>query len=443
MIRSVSHLSVLAILSMVCCLSAPPAAAHAAETGELVSLSGETMGTTWHVKLTLPVEQPDSDALRAGIDETLERVNDQMSTWREDSELSRFNRHESDSWFEVSAETATVVAAALELAERTGGAFYPTVGPLVRLWHFGPDPGERDVPDDEVVAAAREQVGYEQIEVRLDPPALRKSQPNAELDLSAIAKGFGVDEVAVWVKQAGASGAMVEIGGEVRTFGTKPDGTDWKIGIEQPTVGRRAVGRVVPLKGKALATSGDYRNFFVADGERFSHAIDPRSGRPVTHELASVSVVADDCMRADGWATALMVLGPEAGVALAEEQGLAASFLIRSEDAFRTESTAAFVAMFGKPEPAGGPSLMGTFLVTAAIFAVAICGLAVGVIFSNRRLRGSCGGMDGLKDDKGNPICQACTRPREECSEFREALAGSAAQAGTESCDADSPQPQC
>ncbi|QDU40403.1 Thiamine biosynthesis lipoprotein ApbE precursor [Maioricimonas rarisocia] len=442
MLRSVSHVSVLIVLFAVCGLPWAPAAARAAGSDELVSLSGETMGTTWHVKVTSPADGPDSDTLLAGIGETLERVNDQMSTWREDSELSRFNRHETDTWFEVSAETATVVAAALELSERTGGAFDPTVGPLVRLWNFGPNPGEREIPDEETIATARQRVGYEQIEVRLVPPALRKSQPSVELDLSAIAKGFGVDEVAAWVKQAGASGAMVEIGGEVRTFGTKPDGTDWKIGIEQPTVGRRAVGRVVALKGKSLATSGDYRNFFVADGERFSHTIDPRTGRPVTHELASVSVVSDDCMRADGWATALMVLGPEAGMALAEEQGLAASFLIRSEDAFRTESTAAFAAMFGEPEPAGGASLMGTFLVTAAIFALAICGLAVGVIFSNRRLRGSCGGMDGLKDEKGNPICQACTRPREECTEFREAVAGSA-QAGTGQHDADSAQPQC
>ncbi|MEW4529464.1 FAD:protein FMN transferase [Maioricimonas sp. JC845] len=419
------------------------AAAVGAGTDELVSLSGETMGTTWHVKVTPPSAEFDADPLKQEIDATLERINDQMSTWREDSELSRFNRHESDDWFDVSPETATVVAAALELAKRTGGAFDPTVGPLVRLWHFGPDPGQRDVPDDAEIAAAKDRVGYDKVEVRLEPPALRKSQPDVELDLSAIAKGFGVDAVTAVVQEAGATGAMVEIGGEVRTFGTKPDGTTWKIGIEQPTVGRRVVGRVVTLESKSLATSGDYRNFFEAEGKRFSHTIDPRTGHPATHDLASVSVVADDCMRADGWATALMVLGPEAGMALAEEDGMAVSFVIRSGDTFVTESTASFASLFADPEQAAGPSLMGTFLLTAAFFALAICGLAVGVIFSNRRLRGSCGGMDGLKDEKGNPICQACTRPREECTEFRQTVADSAGASPSAECDTDSPQPQC
>ena len=296
-----------------------------------VHLAGPTMGTTWQVKLPTLPERTSRDELQAAIERRLERVNDQMSTYRPDSELSRFNRHEGTDWFEVSADTARVVSAAQQISALTGGAFDVTVGPLVNLWDFGPDERDARVPSEEELAATRERIGYEMLEVRDDPPALRKSQPDLYVDLSAIAKGFGVDQIAVHLENLGTDSYFIEVGGEIRTRGKKPDGTPWRIGIEAPAATRldaQAAQRVLELGGRAVATSGDYRNYWEKDGQRFSHTIDPRTGRPVGHELASVTVVSDDCMTADGWATALMVLGPEDAYNSAMKQDLAALFIV-------------------------------------------------------------------------------------------------------------------
>ena len=314
---------------------------------ELVQLTGPTMGTTWQVKLAALPQGTSRDELQDGIEQLLDRVNDLMSTYRPDSELSRFNRYEGPEWFEVSAETVKVAAAAQQISGATGGAFDVTVGPLVNLWDFGPDQRDRRVPGDDELAKARARVGYEMLEVRDDPPALRKSRPDLYVDLSAIAKGFGVDQVAEHLDRIGSNSYFVEIGGEIRTRGAKPGGDPWRIGIEAPTADRldaQSARRILELHNRAVATSGDYRNYWEKDGRRFSHTIDPRTGRPVEHQLASVTVVADDCMTADGWATALMVLGPDEAYNSAVQQGLAALFIIREEEGFVERSTPPFAA---------------------------------------------------------------------------------------------------
>jgi len=297
-------------------------------------LSGPTMGTRYAVSIVGGRERDASD-LRGQIDERLAAVNRRMSTYDPESELSRFNASGSTDWFEVSAETASVVRSALRLARESGGAYDPTVGPLVNLWGFGPGKRREAPPTVAEIAAAKMAVGSDRVEARVDPPALRKSSPGVYVDLSSIAKGHGVDAVAGLLEDAGVSAYLVEIGGEVRARGVKPNGRPWRIGVEKPDesppVAGRAPQRIVELRDRSLATSGDYRNFFEHGGRRYSHTIDPTTGRPVKHGLATVTVLADACRDADGLATALLVLGPDAGYDWAVERGVAALFVSRTD----------------------------------------------------------------------------------------------------------------
>ena len=309
---------------------------------EPMVISGPTMGTTYAVKLYAGAAKVDAAALQAGIDALLEGINDQMSTWRADSELSRFNSFTGADWFPVSAQTARVVEAAAAISDLSGGAFDVTVGPMVNLWGFGPGGGNGEAPSPQQIAQALERVGYRQLSVRSSPPALRKQRPDLYVDLSAIAKGFAVDEVARLLDDRGIASYLVEIGGELRARGAKPDGSPWKVAIEQPSSGERSVQAVIALRDRAIATSGDYRNFMEQDGIRYSHTINPRSGRPITHGLASVSVIADSTMRADALATAIMVLGPDDGYRLSLEQEFAVQLIVRSADGFRVLATPQF-----------------------------------------------------------------------------------------------------
>ena len=314
------------------------------------ALAGRTMGTTYSVKLAGLPDGVERAELQGAIDAALAGVNAKMSTYDPASELSRFNASGSTDWFPVSTETATVVATALKTGRESGGAFDATVMPLVNLWSFGPEARPDAVPTDAEIAARQALVGADKLEARTDPPGLRKSASGVSVDLSAIAKGYGVDVVAELLDRRGVRGYMVEIGGEVSTHGTRADGRGWRIGIERPLVGERAVERVVELTGESLATSGDYRNYFESGGVRYSHTIDPRTGRPIGHPLASVSVLADDCMTADAFATAVMVLGPDAGYDWLVERGVAALLIVRHGDGFAEIPTPAFAAKFG-PSP--------------------------------------------------------------------------------------------
>lgn len=315
-----------------------------------VVLAGKTMGTTYETKFFGVESEEAVAALGEAIEAELEEVNRQMSTYLPDSEISRFNASESTDWFEVSTETEQVVRRSLEIAGESEGAFDPTVMPLVRLWKFGPDKEKQpEFPSDETIAAAKSHVGYSLIETRTDPPALRKSDPRAEIDLSAIAKGHGVDRVGAVLDQAGVASWYVEIGGEILTSGAKPDGSPWILGVETPSSEGRSAGTFVRVVGEALATSGDYRNFYEIDGVRYSHTIDPVTGRPVAASLASVSVLAKNCADADGYATALSVLGEERGMQLAESAGIEAMLIVRDGSALRTRMTSGFEERVVRP----------------------------------------------------------------------------------------------
>lgn len=290
------------------------------------------MGTTYAIQADCPASLP-----REAIDAELARLNALMSTYDPHSELSRFNRAPTGVPIPVSVDLVEVVGAAFEVAERTGGAFDATVGPLVGLWGFGPE-AARLPPGDEEVAATLRLVGYDRVAHRHDPPTLEKLLP-ARLDLSGIAKGFAVDRLAGLLDDAGCRAYLIEFGGEIRALGNPPGGGPWRIGVESPS-GPDHV-RVVMIEGGALATSGDYRQYRESDGVRVSHVIDPRTGYPVRHSLASVTVIAETAMMADALATALLVMGEAEARRFARDGGLPALFIVRTDDGFETSHSEA------------------------------------------------------------------------------------------------------
>ena len=317
---------------------------------DTVHYQGETMGTTYRVTLVVPVYKAltkdfREKLLKKTIDDELARVNSLMSTYDANSELSRLNSHQSEEPFPISADTAKVLRLALEIAQKTNGAYDPTVGPLVNLWRFGPEDRPEKVPSDEEIAAAKARVGWDKIKIVELPGAdsqpqyaVVKSDPNVYIDLSSVAKGFGVDCVAALLTQNRYKNFLVDVGGELRSRGKNIADKDWSVGINSPVMTDNALAKTVSLSDKAIATSGDYLNFYELDGVRYSHIIDTQTGRPITHKTASVSVIDDSCMTADAWATALLALGAEKGMPLAKENGLHVIFLVRDGDEFVVQS---------------------------------------------------------------------------------------------------------
>lgn len=308
-------------------------------------LTGPTQGTTFTIVLS--GEQPIDRlvALQTEIDAELARVDELMSTWRSDSELSRFNAAPAGQPFAVSLPLIEVVEQAQQIAERSGGAFDVTVAPLVEAWGFGPaKDGPRVEPSEATLTELRERVGWRELIVDRNALTLTKRIEGLRVDLSAIAPGATADRLAAILDDADLHDYMIEVGGEVRSRGNNPDGEGWKIGIERPSDASdaRVVQAILRVHDAGVATSGDYRNYWEKDGVRFSHTIDPRTGRPIAHTLASVTVVDQTAAQADGWATALSVLGPDEGLELATAIDLAAYFLIRTDTGFEIRSTPAF-----------------------------------------------------------------------------------------------------
>nr|WP_325342185.1 FAD:protein FMN transferase [Xylophilus sp.] len=304
-----------------------------ADPATLHTLAGRTMGTTWSVRLTNPGFAPLAPA-RTAIEAALAEVVAQMSHWEPASDLSRFNHAPAGSWHRLPAPFFTVLSCALQWSRDSGGAWDPTVGPLVAAWGFGPRPDPLaphagGLPGADALAAARARVGGHRIGLRTDEDGSRWArQPGgAALDFSGIAKGFAVDQVAAALRAAGFNQFLVEVGGELRAAGQRPDGAPWRVAIA--TLPGQAP-RALVLADRAVATSGDHFHVFEHGGERFSHTIDPRTGTPVRHALASITVLHADCMQADALATVLTVLGPEEGLAWAEERGIAALFCERA-----------------------------------------------------------------------------------------------------------------
>ncbi len=330
------------LLYLVLVVSGLTACDQLSENSPQWSFEGRTMGTTYSVKIVDLPDSVDSSRLEQVFQARLQTVNGQMSTYQVDSDLSRFNRSSAVDWVTVPDALRTVVDVARSVTARTGGAFDVTVGPLVNLWGFGPGNQNPRVPAATEIEQTLQRVGARHLATRADPAALRKDRPDLYIDLSAIAKGYAVDVLANYLEGQGIADYLVEIGGEVRTGGNNRQGKPWRIAVERPLPGQRVVHRSIGLSSAAMATSGDYRNYFTQDGQSYSHTIDPRTGSPVRHRLASVSVVAETAVFADAMATALMVLGPDAGYVLAEREKIAALFIVRDGNALVEHATPAF-----------------------------------------------------------------------------------------------------
>lgn len=313
---------------------------------EVPVLTGATMGTTYSV-IVADLKRTDRDPLKIAIDTALRDINDAMSTYQEDSFISRFNASGSIEWFDVPAGFVVVTDAALQIAAASDGAFDPTIGPLVKRWGFGKEQS-KSIPSPDEIALLLQQTGYENLSLDAKNLAIKKNYSDLQLDLNAIAKGYAVDQLAAEVEALGYTDFLVEIGGELRVSGSNTDGSPWRIGIETPDASGNSTAGLY-LSDNGVATSGDYRNTFEHEGNRYSHIIDARNGAPVTHRLASVTVVADTAMLADGWATALMVLGPDAGMEIAEKLEIACLFIVRDQrQEFSISRSSAFRLLDGQ-----------------------------------------------------------------------------------------------
>jgi FAD:protein FMN transferase len=331
-----------ALLALVGCRNRAP---------ELV-LSGPTMGSTYTVKIAEVPDGIEAVEIRVAIEEVLAQIDRGMSGYRVDSDIARFNASNDVDWFDVSPEVAAIVAAALEISELSAGAFDITVAPLVAAWGFGPG-GERAAPDADELTQISGRVGFTKLHVRANPPALRKDVAGLTVDLNGIAPGFAVDRLAERFLALRIERFMIEIGGEVCTRGLNAKGERWRVAIERPVDVERSPYAIVQLDDAAVATSGEYRHYYARDGKRFSHTIDPRTARPVEHELGSVVLIGETAAEVDAWATALNVLGPERGYALAQRHGLAAMFIVKEGGGWRSSATPQFAPYLVRQPNAG------------------------------------------------------------------------------------------
>ena len=315
---------------------------------KLIEFTGSTMGTSYTIKIFDDKNLiSDKALLNKNIDSLLENINLQMSTYIPESEISKFNCFQDTSWFDISKDFAFVVQKSIEIGKLSNGALDITIGPLVNLWGFGPEDRPKEVPDDKLISEQMQFVGLDKISVKINNKSgrIKKRFSAIKIDLSATAKGFGVDKISEFLETKGLTNFMVEIGGEVRTKGKNDKNQFWQIGISTPSQ-LGGIERVLPLNSLSLATSGDYWNYFEENGKRYSHTIDPATGKPITHNLASVSVIHESCLMADGFATAIEVLGAEKGLSLANELNLPIYLIVREESGFVSKTNKKFIEQF-------------------------------------------------------------------------------------------------
>jgi FAD:protein FMN transferase len=310
-------------------------------------LSGETMGSAWTVKIAGGLPMPESQ-LRDGIQARFDAVNLALSTWRDDSALSRFNADDRGEWVTLDPELAQVLGYALSLADQSNGAYDVTVGPLVNLWGFGPDPALHRAPSPADIQTARARVGWHRIQVDVAGNRARK-EPGVRVDLSSLGKGRGVDRVAEYLDAHGVTDYLIDLSGKLRARGTNVAGVAWRVAVERPEPDVNSARApleptIVELRDESIATAGDYRRYFESGGRHFSHIIDPRTGEPVNHATVSSTVLTKDCMSADALATLLMVMPPDDALALADRQRLLALLIGRESGSYIQHSSAAWIA---------------------------------------------------------------------------------------------------
>lgn len=308
---------------------------------------GPTMGSTYSVKYLRTEGVAPQSEIKAATEAILADIDLQMSTYRSDSLIEQFNRAPGGTCQEMPEGVLTLIAAGDRLHEESGGAFDLTLEPLLDLWGFGPKGQGEAVPSPQKLDEVRQRIGQQHL--RVEGSMLCKDV-DVEVDFNSIAAGYAVDEIIARLIEMGVSSYLVEATGELKAAGRKPDGHHWRIGLEAPRDDQRVAQRILLLDGYGISTSGDYRNYFEEDGQRYSHTLDPVTGKPVNHKLAAVTVADPSTLRADGLSTLLMVLGPEAGQAFAERNAIAAFFVIREGDGFVSQGTAAFEQLFAAGE---------------------------------------------------------------------------------------------
>lgn len=284
---------------------------------EEIKFSGRTMGTTWSL-----LSAQATDGMRQLIQSHLDQREAVLSHWQKDSAVTRFNDSRSTDWQPVPPELIQVIELARDIASKTGGALDITLAPLIDLWGFGAAGPAKAIPTERQIAEAKTRCGWQHLHSRLDPPALKKDIPDLRLNVASVTEGFVIDELISRLQQQGLSDFLLEVGGEVAAIGHAPAGTAWRVGIQTPEATPGDALQTLPLSDLCIATSGNYRHRIETNGQSYSHLIDPRSGRPITHPLTSVSVIHSSSALADGYATALMILGPEKGRETAEKLGL-------------------------------------------------------------------------------------------------------------------------
>jgi len=301
---------------------------------EILVLNGLTMGTTYSVKINTDNAFVEKNKISNDIDEILSEINQSMSTYIKESELSNINYSTISDWQSISDDLFEVINHAINVSLKTNGAFDITIAPLVNLWGFGPDKLQNKIPTDEIIELTKKNTGYKKISIDKSLKMISKLEPNLHIDLSGIAKGFAVDKIARYLDKCGFKNYLVEIGGELIGKGLNKDKEIWQIGIDNPNNNSDRIKRIIQLEDMAMATSGNYMNYFEKDGIRYSHTINPVTGRPIKHKLASVTVLDSSTMNADALATAFMVLGPEKALSLANNLEIALYLIIKNGERF-------------------------------------------------------------------------------------------------------------
>lgn len=314
-------------------------------------IEGKTMGTFYRVSLA-GVDNSREAALRQQIKAQLVEDDHQLSTYKDDSVLSRFNQYQGNVPQPISAGMADAIVTSLRIGQKTSGAMDITVGPLVNLWGFGPQKQPVKTPTDAQIDAARLEMGLQHLKViqQEDGQYLQKNLPDMYVDLSTVGEGYATDHLARLIEGNGISDYLVSVGGAVVSRGHNAKGNPWQVAIQKPTDKETAVQAIVDLQGMGISTSGSYRNYYELDGKRLSHIIDPATGHPITHKLVSATVIAPTALEADGWDTGLMVLGTKKALALAEKEHLAVYLITKKGDTFETHMTPQFKAYLKDPE---------------------------------------------------------------------------------------------